>query len=236
MSAEARGGRNLKKHVLGLLEQDDFDQALEELCSLPGRQVVNPLFSFLLHKEEAIRWKAITAMGAVVNNLAETDMEGARTVMRRLMWSLNEESGGIGWGAPEAMAEIMARNEGLADEYAAMFTSYMEESRNFLEYEVLQQGVMWGVVRMARARPDAVRGAAPLLGKYLKSPNPTVRGLAAQAAGLLGVTEVRAQLEAMLADSSEFRSFIDNRFISDTVTGVARQALARLDQAERPAN
>jgi len=34
------------------------------------------------------------------------------------MWSLNDESGGIGWGAPEAMGAIMARHTGLADEYA----------------------------------------------------------------------------------------------------------------------
>ena len=47
-------------------------------------------------------------MGAVVANLAEKDMESARVVMRRLMWSLNDESGDIGWSRPEAMGEIIA--------------------------------------------------------------------------------------------------------------------------------
>ena len=55
-------------------------------------------------------------MGAVVAHLAEKDMESARVVMRRLMCSLNDESGGIGWGAPEAMGEIIASHEGLASE------------------------------------------------------------------------------------------------------------------------
>jgi len=44
----------------------------------------------------------------VISNLTEKEMESARVIMRRLMWSLNDESGDIGWGAPEAMAEIIA--------------------------------------------------------------------------------------------------------------------------------
>ena len=71
-------------------------------------------------------------MGAVVEKLAWEDMEGARVIMRRLMWSLNEESGGIGWGAPEAMAEIMARHLELAREYSHMLISYMDYEGNFL--------------------------------------------------------------------------------------------------------
>jgi hypothetical protein len=46
-------------------------------------------------------------MGEVMAHLADKDMESARVIMRRLMWSLNDESGGIGWGAPEAMGEIV---------------------------------------------------------------------------------------------------------------------------------
>ena len=53
-------------------------------------------------------------MGVVVAGLAEHDMESARVVMRRLMWNLNDESGGIGWSSPEAMGEIMDPFPGLA--------------------------------------------------------------------------------------------------------------------------
>jgi len=230
LSGEPRPGRSLKKRVFRLLQEDDFDGALDELCSLPGRQVVNPLISFLLHKEEKSRWRAIVAMGAVVKELAETDIEGARVVMRRLMWSLNDESGGIGWGAPEAMAEIMARHEGIALEYGAVFASYMDEDGNFLEYEALQRGLMWGLVRLALARPEAVRAAGSHIEKYLKSPDATVRGLAAWAAGLLGAEAVRARLRAMLADDAEFRAFVDMEFINSRVSEAAKQALARLDR------
>ena len=230
MPLETRGVRSLKKHIAGLLYQDDLDKALEELCRLPGLQAVNPLFSLLLHQEEKPRWRAVIAMGVVVKNLADTNMEGGRTVMRRLMWSLNEESGGIGWGAPEAMAEIMARHEGLAEEFSAVFTSYMDRSGNFLEYEVLQRGVLWGLARLAVARPDLVRGSVAHISQYLESTDAAVRGLAAQAAGLLMAAEVRPQLQALVDDTAEFRSFIDTQLVNLRVGEVAEQALASLDR------
>ncbi|RZB31250.1 MAG: hypothetical protein SRB2_04775 [Desulfobacteraceae bacterium Eth-SRB2] len=101
-------GRKLKKKILELLGRDDLEKSLDEICQYPARKAVNPLFSFFYSTNELIKWRAITAMGAVVSRLAEQDMESARVVMRRLIWNLNDESGGIGWGSPEAMGEIMS--------------------------------------------------------------------------------------------------------------------------------
>jgi hypothetical protein len=101
MDTKKHTGRAVKQIVLDLLKSDDFDQKEDELRRLPGRQVINPLFSFLCHSDQKVKWRAVTAMGVVVSDLAKKDMESARIIMRRLMWSLNDESGGIGWGAPE---------------------------------------------------------------------------------------------------------------------------------------
>ena len=46
-----------------------------------------------------IKWHAVSALGAIVAALAEKEMESARIIMRRLMWSLNDESGSIGSGS-----------------------------------------------------------------------------------------------------------------------------------------
>ncbi len=91
-----------------LLSAEDLQASIDTICLYPPRQSVNFLFSFFYDKEEIIKWRSITAMGAVVNDMAKENMESGRVVMRRLMWNLNDESGGIGWGSPEAMGEIMA--------------------------------------------------------------------------------------------------------------------------------
>ncbi len=49
--------------------------------------------------------------------------------MHRLMWSLNDESGSIGWGVPEAVAEIMANHDGAAEKYAYILVCLRRTSR-----------------------------------------------------------------------------------------------------------
>lgn len=58
--------------------------------------------------------------------------------MCRLMWTLNDESGGIGWGAPETMAEAMACHPHIAEEYVCILLFYIREDGNFLEYEPIR--------------------------------------------------------------------------------------------------
>ena len=138
MSERKLSGRELRRNVSNILKTEDIGQALDILCRMPARQAVNPLFSLLLSTDPELKWPAVTALGAVIANLAHQDMESARVMMRRLMWQLNDESGGIGWGCPETMGEAMACHEGLAQEYARVLASYVMEDGNFLEYEPLQ--------------------------------------------------------------------------------------------------
>ena len=103
LETKAPRGRRLKKDVRLLLGKDNFPLALDRIAQLPHRRVVNPLFSFLYHGNPMVRWRAVTAMGRVVSRQAENDMASAQNIIRRLMWNLNDESGGIGWGSPEAL-------------------------------------------------------------------------------------------------------------------------------------
>lgn len=179
------GIRKLKRKVQELLNTESFEKSLEEICQFPPRQVVNPLFSFFYSTDEVIKMRAVMAMGAVVSRLAEEDMESARVIMRRLMWNLNDESGGIGWGSPEAMGEIMARNEKLAQEYHRILISYIREDGNYLEHEMLQRGVLWGLARLVSVRPALMKDAAPFLPPYMESADSDIRDLAVKIAAVL---------------------------------------------------
>jgi len=222
--------RTIKKKALGLLTARDWPRHVADILQLPGNQVVNPLISFLMHRDELVRWRAVISLGLVVAGLAEEHLERARVIMRRFMWSLNDESGGIGWGAPESMAEIMVRSEVLAREYSSVFVSYLNPDGNFLEYELLQRGLLWGVVRLAQLRPAKISGAAPYLVTYLESSDPFVRGLAARAVGLLRARYLREKTAALLEDDSELRIFGDSGFQEYRVKELAREALAALDE------
>jgi hypothetical protein len=221
-------GRALKRKVADLLQADNFDEMLSQVSQMRARQVVNPLISFLLSSEEQIKWRAVSAMGAVIASLADKDVESARVIMRRLMWMLNDESGGIGWGAPEAMGEILAAHQGLAEEYAPVLISYVWEDGNFLEYEPLQRGAVWGLGRVAQVRPDMVQGATPHLVLFLESSDATVRGLAAWALGLLGAEAARPKLEALLRDNTEIPLYTDRKLTYRRVSDLAKEALTAI--------
>ena len=220
-----RRGRRLKKEVLVLLMQEDFHQAMETLCSLPGRRVINPLFSFLCSMDPQIRWRAIQAIGAVVQNIAREDMESARVIMRRMIWNLNDESGGIGWGMPEAMGEVMAQHEGLAREYVMILKSYIRTDGNFLEHEPLQRGVLWGLGRLAQERPELVKTVIPHVQPFLSSENAVLRGLAVWMLGFFGGDQVGGVLGELESDDTEVTLFLNGTERTYRISELARKAL-----------
>ncbi len=224
------GQRNLKKTVLALLPGPDVERILSELSAHPPETLLNALFSGICHADPKTRWHAITAMGATVARLADQDMEAARVVMRRFMWSLNDESGGIGWGAPEAMAECLALHAGLAEEYTKILVAFMREDGFYLELPALQRGLMWGVARVAQVRPDLLRSwqADRYLLPYLESEEQMVRALAARALGQLRATEAGGKIARCLGDTTEFLLYADHSLSTVTADQLVREALAAL--------
>lgn len=155
--------RDFRKQLHHFLEQEDFDKRLNEIHEFPTQKTLNALFAFLCSPDKKIKNNAIIAMGEVVSTIAENDIESARDIMRRLLWSLNEESGWIGWGSAEAMAEIMARNDALAQEYHKFLISYISEGDNYLLFKELRKEVVLGLQRLSKVHPHLVKKVSHLI-------------------------------------------------------------------------
>lgn len=160
--------------------------------------------------------------------MADEDMEAARVVMRRFMWMLNDESGGIGWGVPEAMGEVVASHGRLGKEFANILVSYVCVDRNYLEYEPLQRGALWAIGRVAEAKKELVKEAGPCVVQNLWSLDAPIRGLAVWVVGLLGLTDVEAESESLLADDREIPLFVNEELTFPTVSSLAQEALSRI--------
>jgi hypothetical protein len=217
--------RQLKREVLSLLRQTDLTSALQTIAAMPARQVINPLFGLLYHTDLRVRWHTITAMGTVVAGLADHDLEAARVIVRRLMWNLNDESGGIGWGSPEAMGEILARHARLAEEYAPILISYINPQGNFLEHATLQQGALWAVGRLARSRPQRVQAGAPLLLPFIGSSDNALRGLAVWAAIPYEDAPLRDAIRPLRSDPAIITLFSERTLVQTTIGDLASAAV-----------
>lgn len=220
--------RQIKTEMARVFSEMDTEACRTFLASLSPRKAVNPLFSLLLHPEPLVKWRAVQGFGIVVERLAEESMEAGRTVLRRMMWQLNDESGGIGWGCPEGMGEILAVHAGLAEEFHQVLISYIREDGNFLEYGPLRRGALWGVGRAAEKRADLMEKASePLLG-FCRSEDAEECALAARALGRLKARAALPLLEVLRADTREVVLFLDDTLRPWRVGEVAGEAFDRL--------
>ena len=68
--------------------------------------------------------------------------EKVRIYIRTLFWSMNEESGGIGWSSPQTIAEIIVHIPELIDPYGSMMIAHS------IEEPPLMKGGAWGIGRL----------------------------------------------------------------------------------------
>ncbi len=156
-ASEHCNGKLLRLKVGEALKTACTEETITQLLRLPSKRLINSLLFFISSPEENVRKNAVTAIGAAVSDLANRDMEAARIVVRRLFWSLNEESGSIGWGAPEAIAEILVRHQGLADEFSAILVSFLTSDENHPRPPALQRSIQSALARIAWGRPELLR-------------------------------------------------------------------------------
>ncbi|WP_320171521.1 DVU0298 family protein [Maridesulfovibrio sp.] len=226
-------GRKIKKNVMNILARESWEQDFTALMDEYSMQdLISPLFSGLCAPDIMVRWHSITCFGKVVSRMAEENAAKARVVMRRIMWMLNEESGGCAWGVPEAMGEITASNQLMADEYGRILLSYSHEEpngpENFLEFTTLLRGAVWGAARLAQDRQQVARQAEDDLIRFLSHPDPVIAGTACWGLGGLRSAKSVKALEALLDNDTIIDIYKNCSLDSVTVGRLAQEALDRI--------
>lgn len=234
--------RDLKRRIRAGLSGPDWRRELSELDRAPATRLPGPLFSLLLDPDPLVRWRSVEAFGRAVARMADDPAQGglekARVILRQCLWRLNEESGGLGWGAPEALGETLARHARLAGEFHRVLASYVREETvgegNYLEHVPLRGSVFWALGRLAEARPGLLRAETPALLAGLAEEDAANRGLCAYALGLVCAgghfPQVRQALERLADDPAPFERFNGEELENLTVGQAARQALERIGE------
>lgn len=232
--------RLLKPALLSVLEQGDLEIIVPFLHRHPKHLLLNALFSALSNAKERVRWNAVFCFGQIVPAIADKDLEASRIIMRRFLWSLNDESGGIGWGAPEAMAEIMSNSVDLRREYLHMLISYMRQdgdepfqNGNYIELPFLQRGLLWGIGRLSEIHRVEMR-EKQLVGDimpYLVSPDHHVVGMAIWCLGFLGSMQTILPISRFLNNFQEVRLFTNSTLTTVTLAKLAEDSLRMNENA-----
>lgn len=227
--------RSAKQQLKQHLQSPQWREHLTGMAA-GGAAHVGPLFS-LLPLDPQTMHRAAVALGLTTARLAESEAEAARNIIRRFMWHLNEESGNIGWGIPEAFGESLAASPLLAGDFHRVLISYIIDlgrDDNYCDNDILRRSCYWAVGRLARTRPELCAAARPWLRKGLDDSDVICRGMAAWALGGLPPDIMDAPALRRLAEAGHHEScelFDGDRIHEKSVSCLAREALARIAPA-----
>lgn len=218
--------KKIKKELKNILSANTPQYALNEFDT-DKEKLINPAIGLLYESNPIIKHRAAELIGLISKDL---DLEKIRVLMRRLMWNLNDESGGIGWGSPEAMAEIFMASEKIYHEFISIFISYIDpESGTHLDHEDLHPGVIWGIGRIKEHIDSAKNYSVKVLLKAITSKNPAIRGLSIWAAHQCMLSSaLENEIQNLTDDNTDIDIYFNNNINTESIAQLAKKALASL--------
>lgn len=151
----------MKEKIKEFLLKKDFDRLLE--LGEPAK-IVRVLLSLSYDKTSEIAWRSIEAIGRIVALVAKDRVEFGKDLLRRLLWSIRDEAGGIGWSSPEIIGEIVRNDPERYQDIPRILWSFMDE-------EFLRKGIIWAIGRIGEVVPELVEFTLPYLRLIAKNDN-----------------------------------------------------------------
>jgi HEAT repeat protein len=202
------------------------ERRLDEIVALADgkRRALSTLVSLTFDREPEIGWRAVEAMGVVAASVAARNPEAVREHLRSLLWLLSEESGGICWHAPEAMAEIVARSPGAFTDFVPIIVHLIEETAEE-DLAHFRPGMLWAIGRLGAIGAKAASEVLPTIVAALGHAQAQVRGMAAWTLGRLGQGNLIAEHGDLLEDEGAVDLYENGMLNRTTVAVLARHAV-----------
>ena len=122
--------------------------ALREKAGDPstGSKLVRRILARLYARDPREKWRAVAALGVVA---AEDVMaeDKARELVKRFTWALNDESGAVPFGVPEALGEVIASRPLFRPIYTPLLVSYLVHEELVQTGHILA-GAIWALGRV----------------------------------------------------------------------------------------
>lgn len=208
-----------KKEIITLLEKKAYDVLIK--LALADKKIISILISLSYDKNTQTSWRAMEAIGYATKEISSSNPETVRNITGRLLWMMRDESGGIGWSAPDILGEIVRNNPVLCSDIAPIIASFHDE-------KMLCAGVLRALGRIGAINTETVNYAVPIILSYLKSADNTLRGYAAWALGQMGNEDYASELKALKDDTNCIKFYEDGELKEISVGKLASAALEKL--------
>jgi len=173
--------------------------ALENLA-LNHKNILRTLSSLLYDLDPLVRWQAIEALGKVSGIIFAIDPEKVRRQIRRILWLMNDESGGLCRNGPEAIGEIIYNVPVLIEEYGPILVSFLNE-------EPFEAGTRNALARIGSIAPEILMKSVPVIAKSLDNEDPCIRGFSVKALQAMEDISAHEKIETMTEDHAELDDY-----------------------------
>ena len=216
----------LKRRLRALLS----DRRLDAIAELAGQatRILGALVPLTFDRDPLIGWRAVEAMGVAAARIADRDPDAVREHLRRLKWLLTEESGGICWRAPEAMAEIVRRLPGPFADFVPIVVHLLQETAEE-DLRHFRAGMLWAIGRLGPIAAPHVGDVLPTMVAALDHPDPQVRGVAVWALSEAGHADLVAERVGLTGDEGVVELYEGGELTRTTVGMLARRAIVAGD-------
>jgi hypothetical protein len=130
------------------------------------KSVLSQLTALTYEEDTKISNNAIRASGLAARIISGRDPEYVRNYLLRLFWLLNDESGGIGWRAPELIGEILHCCPQF-NQFFPLLISLLDLERE--DAPRFRAGTLWAIGRVAQVAKDEMKPALPWIKNILSS-------------------------------------------------------------------
>ena len=220
----------MKKTIQRALETNDLYEII--VLAKQQRRVLNLLVRFAYDKNTLSAWRAIMAVGLVAKALVETEHAFLREMTRKLFWSLSDESGGIGWSAPELLGEIVSADPARFSDLIPIIASHYD-----MEEVTFRPGVLYALGRIAGVSPERVMPVREVVMRGLSDENPLTRVYALEAVKALKgqwppeeLEDLKSALEELCTDRKQVWIYRGKDFAGVEVGEAAQESLKSLKE------
>ena len=207
-----------KGGVKRLLEEGAYSEIAD--LAREDKGVLRWLISLSYDKEDVVSWRAMEAVGVVGRELMKDGGDVVRDTVRRMLWSMGDESGGIGWSAAEIIGEIIRNNPDGFPDIVPILWSYREE-------EMFRAGTVWAMGRIAEVRPDLVRFIVRDLPEILEDGNPAVRGYAVWTISMLEDGALAEEAKKLADDNASVAFYREGKLVKTTVGDIVKEMVSK---------
>ncbi|MDY6911386.1 MAG: hypothetical protein SVM79_03385, partial [Chloroflexota bacterium] len=179
---------------------------------------------YVYETEDHLRWPAVEAIARLMQHWWQQGREeNVKEYIRGLFWSLNDESGGIGWNAPQIIAETIVLVPVLLDPYGSMMIDRtMEES-------LLVKSGLWGIGWLGPQIYPAVEFFRDEVLRAFASDDVETLGMASWAMGTVGFAPALRYLKNLVNRREAVRIYVDGDLREKPLGEWAREAISRID-------